>query len=161
MAKAEHKTNVMRVLEQKKIAYTAHQYPHEGSAVDGVTVAGLIGKEASAVYKTLVTAGAKGQHYVFVIPVNAELDLKKAAKAVGEKSISMIPVAQILELTGYVRGGCSPIGMKKQFQTVLHQAAKMQPTITVSAGKIGEQVELVPEDLCGLIRAKYADLIRE
>jgi len=161
MAKAEHKTNVMRALEQKKIAYTAYQYPHEGGAVDGVTVAGLIGKEVSAVYKTLVTAGAKGQHYVFVIPVNEELDLKKAAKAVGEKSISMIPVAQILGLTGYVRGGCSPIGMKKQFRTVLHEAAQMQLTITVSAGKIGEQVELAPADLCGLIRADYADLIRE
>ena len=158
MAKAEHKTNVMRALEQKKIAYMAHQYPHEGSAVDGVTVAGLIGKEASAVYKTLVTAGAKGQHYVFVIPVNAELDLKKAAKAVGEKSISMIPVAQILGLTGYIRGGCSPIGMKKAFPTYVHETCLQFPYIYISAGQRGLQLKLNPEDLIKEVHAQVCIL---
>lgn len=161
MAKAESKTNVMRALEQKKISYIAHQYPHEGTAVDGVTVAELIGKEADSVYKTLVTAGAKSGHYVFVIPVAAELDLKKAAKAVGEKSIAMVHVAEILALTGYVRGGCSPIGMKKRYTTVLHEAAKNLPSIVVSAGKIGEQVELSPRDLAAMIQGDFADLVRE
>lgn len=161
MAKKENKTNVMRALEQKKIPYIAHQYPHDGAAVDGVTVAGLIGKDADCVYKTLVTAGAKGGHYVFVIPVAAELDLKKAAKAVGEKAVAMVHVAEILALTGYVRGGCSPIGMKKRFSTVLHEDAKGLSTVVVSAGKIGEQVELAPQDLAVMTQSDFADLVRE
>ena len=159
MAK-EKRTNVMRLLEQRKIAYTAHQYPHEGGAVDGIRVASLIGKDAGRVYKTLVTAGAEGAHYVFVIPVSAELDLKKAAKAVGEKSVAMVHVAELLGLTGYVRGGCSPIGMKKHFRTVLHAEAERLPSIVVSAGRIGEQVELAPGDLLSIAQASYADLIR-
>ena len=137
---AEQKTNVMRLLEQKKISYRAHGYPHGDEAVDGVTVAGLIGVAPEQVFKTLVTRGASKSIYVFVIPVAEELDLKKAAKAVGEKSIAMIHVSELTALTGYVRGGCSPIGMKKQYATVYHESALDQETIIVSAGKIGAQV---------------------
>lgn len=158
---AEQKTNVMRVLEQKKITYTPHSYPHGDDAVDGATVAQLIGKAPEQVYKTLVTVGASKNHYVFVIPVLAELNLKKAAKAVGEKSIAMLHVSELLPLTGYVRGGCSPIGMKKQFKTVIDASCEAQDTITVSAGKIGQQVEVAPADLLKLIRGTTADVINE
>ena len=158
---AEQKTNVMRVLEQKKITYTPHSYPHGDDAVDGATVAQLIGKAPEQVYKTLVTVGASKNHYVFVIPVLAELNLKKAAKAVGEKSIAMLHVSELLPLTGYVRGGCSPIGMKKQFKTVIDVSCEAQDTITVSAGKIGQQVEVAPADLLKLIRGTTADVINE
>ena len=158
---AEQKTNVMRVLEQKKITYTPHSYPHGDDAVDGATVAQLIGKAPEQVYKTLVTVGASKNHYVFVIPVLAELNLKKAAKAVGEKSIAMLHVSELLPLTGYVRGGCSPIGMKKQFRTVIDASCEAQDTITVSAGKIGQQVEVAPADLLKLIRGTNADVINE
>lgn len=158
---AEQKTNVMRVLEQKKITYTPHSYPHGDDALDGATVAQLIGKAPEQVYKTLVTVGASKNHYVFVIPVLAELNLKKAAKAVGEKSIAMLHVSELLPLTGYVRGGCSPIGMKKQFRTVIDASCEAQDTITVSAGKIGQQVEVAPADLLKLIRGTTADVINE
>lgn len=158
---AEQKTNVMRVLEQKKITYTPHSYPHGDDAVDGATVAQLIGKAPEQVYKTLVTVGASKNHYVFVIPVLAELNLKKAAKVVGEKSIAMLHVSELLPLTGYVRGGCSPIGMKKQFRTVIDASCEAQDTITVSAGKIGQQVEVAPADLLKLIRGTTADVINE
>ena len=158
---AEQKTNVMRVLEQKKIRYTPHEYPHGKEAVDGVTVAGLIGAAPEQVFKTLVTRGASKTNYVFVIPVASELDLKKAARAVGEKSIAMIHVSEITALTGYVRGCCSPIGMKKQFTTVYNESALEQETIIVSAGKIGAQVELDPKSLAALTRGKFADIITE
>lgn len=158
---AEQKTNVMRTLEQKKIRYTPHAYPHGDAAVDGATVAGLIGKEPESVFKTLVARGASRSIYVFVIPVLRELDLKRAAKAVGEKSMEMIHVSEINALTGYVRGGCSPVGMKKQYRTVLDASALERETIVVSAGKIGAQVELAPEDLIGLIRASTAELTKE
>lgn len=158
---AEQKTNVMRVLEKQKIAYTPHEYPHGDTAVDGVTVASLIGKEPDAVFKTLVARGASRSILVFVIPVTGELDLKKAAKAAGEKSVEMIHVAEINALTGYVRGGCSPVGMKKQYRTFLDGSALAQPTIVVSAGKIGAQVELAPDDLIRLTRAGYASLTKE
>ena len=155
----EEKTNVMRVLEQKKIAYTPHSYPHEdGVAVDGVTVAKSMGFAPEQVFKTLVARGASGQHYVFDVPVAENLDLKKAAKAVGEKSIEMIHQKELLPLTGYVHGGCSPVGMKKQFPTVFHETAEIIDTITVSAGKIGYQVELAPADLIALVGGKTADL---
>ena len=156
---AEQKTNVMRALEQKKIRYTPHEYPHGAEAVDGVTVAGLIGAAPEQVFKTLVTRGASKSIYVFVIPVAAELDLKKAARAVGEKSITMIHVSEITALTGYVRGGCSPIGMKKQYKTVYHESALEQETIIVSAGRIGSQVELAPNALATLTRGQFADII--
>ena len=158
---AEQKTNVMRLLEQKKISYRAHGYPHGDEAVDVVTVAGLIGVAPEQVFKTLVTRGASKSIYVFVIPVAEELDLKKAAKAVGEKSIAMIHVSELTALTGYVRGGCSPIGMKKQYATVFHESALDQETIIVSAGKIGAQVELAPQALASLTRGKFADIITE
>lgn len=154
----EQKTNVMRVLDQKRIPYTAIEYPHGDGPVDGVSVAELTGRDPAAVFKTLVTVGASKRHYVFDIPVAKELDLKKAAKAVGEKSIAMIPVSEITPLTGYVRGGCSPIGMRKQFPTVFDERVNALETVCVSGGKIGTQVELAPADLLNLVRAKTADI---
>ena len=155
------KTNVMRVLEQHGIAYTPHEYPHGKDAVDGVTVARMTGRDPACVFKTLVTRGASKGIYVFVIPVAEELDLKKAAKAVGEKSIAMVHVSEINALTGYVRGGCSPIGMKKQYKTVYHSSILSQETFLVSAGKIGQQVELSPADLIGLTRGDTANIVTE
>ena len=156
----EEKTNVMRTLEQKKIAYTPHSYPHEeGIAVDGVTVAQSMGFAPAIVFKTLVARGASKQYYVFDVPVAENLDLKKAAKAVGEKSIEMIHQKELLPLTGYVHGGCSPVGMKKQFPTVFHETALLYGTVCVSAGKIGHQVECDPNALIALLRAKTADVI--
>lgn len=160
--KGEEKTNVMRILEQKKLPYTPHTYPHkEGEAVDGGTVAQLVGAPPAAVFKTLVTVGVSGGHYVFVIPVLAELDLKKAAKAAGEKSLAMLPLKALTPLTGYVRGGCSPVGMKKRFPTFFDQTAQLQSAIWVSAGKIGFQVELAPGDLAGLVGGSFTDLVKE
>ena len=163
MAKSkEEKTNVMRVLEQKKIAYSAHTYPHEeGVAVDGVTVAQSMGFDPASVFKTLVARGAKGQFYVFDVPVAENLDLKKAAKAVGEKSIEMLHQKELLPLTGYVHGGCSPVGMKKLFPTVIDASAENLETMIVSAGRIGYQVELSPRDLASLRLASFADLVSE
>lgn len=156
----EEKTNVMRTLEQKKIPYTAHTYPHEeGVAVDGATVARSLGQDPARVFKTLVTRGASGGYYVFDIPVEATLDLKKAAKAVGEKSVAMLHQKELLPLTGYVHGGCSPVGMKKLFPTVFHETALDGEIIMVSAGKIGYQVACKPADLIALVRAKTADVV--
>ena len=158
---AEEKTNVMRVLDQKKIPYTPHSYPHsEGEAVDGATVAAILGRDPGEVYKTLVTRGASKANYVFVVPVLSELDLKKAAKTVGEKSIEMIHVKELTPLTGYVRGGCSPIGMKKRLKTVIDASAQDHAAILVSAGRIGYQVELAPDALVGLIGGRYADVVK-
>ncbi len=153
----EEKTNVMRTLEQKKIPYTPHEYPTEGM-IDGVSVAQYLHQNPERLFKTLVTRGASGGYYVFDIPVAETLDLKKAAKAVGEKSIAMLPQKELLPLTGYVHGGCSPIGMKKQFPTVLHETAQLFDTIFVSAGKIGAQVEVAPSDLLTLLGASMADV---
>ena len=158
---AEQKTNVMRLLEQKKIPYTAHSYPHGDEAVDGVTVARITGKDPAKVFKTLVAVGASKRVYVFAIPVAAELDLKKAAKAVGEKSIAMVKVSELLGLTGYVRGGCSPIGMKKLYPTVFDTSIEALDTVLVSAGRIGWQIELAPSALISLCRAKTAELTTE
>ncbi|OUN25367.1 Cys-tRNA(Pro) deacylase [Pseudoflavonifractor sp. An85] len=158
--KKEEKTNVMRVLEQKKVPYQGHTYPHDGeTAPDGVSVAQSMGQDPACVFKTLVTRGASGGYYVFDIPVAATLDLKKAAKAVGEKSVAMLPSKELLPLTGYVHGGCSPVGMKKQFPTVFHESCLDQNTIYVSAGKIGFQVEVAPQALMDLVRATAADVI--
>ena len=158
----EEKTNVMRVLEQKGIPYSAHTYEHEeGVAVDGVTVANSLGQDPECVFKTLVARGASKGIYVFVIPVADSLDLKKAAKAVGEKSIEMVAVKEINALTGYVRGGCSPVGMKKEYPTVFHETAEIIDTIMVSAGKIGYQVELAPDALIDLVGGTLADLTTE
>ena len=153
----EEKTNVMRTLEQKKIPYTAFSYDPDGP-IDGVSVAAEVGLDAASVFKTLVTKGASGAYYVFDIPVAENLDLKKAAKAVGEKSVAMLPQKELLPLTGYVHGGCSPVGMKKQFPTFIDASAQSQPTIMISAGKIGMQVELDPKALCTLIGAKFAEI---
>ena len=158
---AEQKTNVMRLLDRKKIKYTAREYPHSDAPVDGVTAAALMGQDPARVFKTLVARGASKKIYVFDIPAAAELDLKKAAKAVGEKSIAMVHVSEITALTGYVRGGCSPVGMKKQYPTVFHETAAGQDTVIVSAGRIGFQVELAPADLIGLVRGAYADITTE
>ena len=156
----EEKTNVMRLLDQKKVPYTPHAYPHgDGEAPDGVTVARSLGLDPDRVFKTLVTRGASGGFYVFDIPVAATLDLKKAARAVGEKSVAMLPSKELLPLTGYVHGGCSPVGMKKPFPTVFHRSALDQETILVSAGKIGFQVEVRPGDLIALVGAKEEDVV--
>ena len=160
MAKAEEKTNVMRLLDQKKVKYTGHHYEAPNGAVDGVSVAAAVGKDVSQVYKTLVTRGASKKNYVFVVPVAMELDLKAAAKAAGEKSIEMIRQAELLPLTGYIHGGCSPLGMKKQFPTFIDASAQEQETMMVSAGKIGAQVELKPEDLATLARARFAPIAK-
>jgi Cys-tRNA(Pro)/Cys-tRNA(Cys) deacylase len=155
----EEKTNVMRLLEQKKIAYTPHTYPHgEGDPVDGASVAAELGQDPGHVFKTLVTRGASGGFYVFDVPVLDNLDLKKAARAVGEKSVAMIAQKELLPLTGYIHGGCSPVGMKKQFPTVFHETATDYDTILVSAGKIGYQTEVKPGDLLALLRAQTADI---
>ena len=154
----EEKTNVMRTLEQKKIPYTAFSYDPDGP-IDGVSVAAETGLDAASVFKTLVTKGASGAYYVFDIPVAENLDLKKAAKAVGEKSVAMLPQKELLPLTGYVHGGCSPVGMKKQFPTVFHETVNELDLIAVSAGKIGHQVQVKPAALLNLLRAKTADVI--
>lgn len=154
------KTNVMRILDQKKIPYEMKTYPHGDEAVDGAQVARLLGQDPESVYKTLVAQGASRQYYVFDIPVEAELDLKKAAKAVGEKSIAMIHVKELLPLTGYVRGGCSPIGMKKQFFTTFQEDAQLLDRVAVSAGKIGCQVILDPTELVKLVRGQFADVVK-
>ena len=152
------KTNVMRLLEQKKIAYRAHTYGN-GEALSGDLVAQELGQNPVRVYKTLVAQGASKRYYVFMVPVHGELDLKKAAKASGEKSIAMIESKELLPLTGYVHGGCSPIGMKKQFTTFIHTIAHEEQTIFFSAGKIGYQVEIMPSDLEKMIRIQKTDLL--
>ena len=157
----EEKTNVMRVLEQKKIAYTPHSYPHEeGVAVDGVTVAQSMGFDPAIVFKTLVARGASKQYYVFDVPVAENLDLKKAAKAVGEKSIEMIHQKELLPLTGYVHGGCSPVGMKKAFPTFFHSSATDFDQIYVSAGVRGLQLAIAPTDIIAYTHATVTDLVK-
>ena len=159
MSKKDEKTTVMRILEQKNIPYTPHAYPHDGDAApDGLAVARSLGQDPETVFKTLVARGASNALYVFDIPVGDSLDLKKAAKAVGEKSVAMLRQKELLPLTGYIHGGCSPIGMKKQYPTVFHETAEILDTILVSAGKVGYQVELAPADLIALVGAGTADL---
>ena len=155
---AENKTNVMRILDREKIPYKPHFYSADDGLIDGVSVAGKLGEEPERVFKTLVTKGASGAYRVFDIPVAKELDLKKAAKAVGEKSVAMIPVSTINAVTGYIRGGCSPIGMKKKYTTVLDASAAAFETIMISAGKIGTQVELSPGDLLRVTGGSYAEI---
>ena len=157
MAKKQEKTNVMRVLDQKKISYRAHFYDTE-EAINGMEVAARLGQNPNQVFKTLVTVGASKRNYVFVVPVCEELNLKKAAKAVGEKSIEMVKSKELLPLTGYIHGGCSPIGMKKFFETTIHESAKDCDTIIFSGGKIGFQVELSLEDLATVIRYQLQDI---
>ncbi len=154
----EIKTNAMRILEQKKIQFTHYTYECE-EFIDGAQTADLLGLPHEKVYKTLVTVGADKNYYVFVIPIDGELDLKKAAKAVGQKSLSMIPVKEINAVTGYIRGGCTAIGMKKQYKTVIHEAAKNLETMIVSGGRIGSQIELKPEDLKSAANAEFVDIL--
>ena len=157
---SQAKTNAMRMLDRAKISYAALEYPHqEGQAVDGVTVAQMLGQNPDQVFKTLVTQGASHNYYVFVVPVAASLDLKKAARAVGEKSVAMLHVADINKVTGYIRGGCSPVGMKKQFATVFHESMLEQSQVMVSGGRIGLQIQLAPADLIAAVKGKTADII--
>lgn len=156
----EDKTNVMRILDKHKIVYKKHTYD-SSKALSGVEVANYLGQNVNKVFKTLVTVGKSQEHYVFVIPVAEELDLKKAAKAINEKSIEMVKSKELLPLTGYIHGGCSPIGMKKQFKTVIHKTAIDFDTIMFSAGKIGYQVEMNVQELKKVINFKLADLIKE
>ena len=155
--KKQEKTNVMRILDQKKIAYESHTYDTT-EAISGMEVAAILGQNPNQVFKTLVTIGASKKNYVFVVPVCGELNLKKAAKAVGEKSIQMIKSKELLPLTGYIHGGCSPIGMKKLFPTTIHESAKECDTIIFSGGKIGYQVQLSVEDLKKVIPFSLADI---
>jgi len=151
------KTNVMRILDQKKIKYTPHYY--DNTITNGMEVANTLNLDPNKVFKTLVTIGASKRNYVFVVPVNSELDLKKAAQIVNEKSIEMIKSKELLDLTGYIHGGCSPIGMKKPFRTVMNKSALDYEEVTFSAGKIGYQVEMNPLDLKKLINISYEEII--
>ncbi len=156
----ESKTNVMRLLDQKKVKYIPHFYPHgEDIPTDGVTIADFLKKDVSTVYKTLVTRSASKAYYVFVIPVAEHLDLKKAAGAVKEKSVEMIKQSELLPLTGYIHGGCSPLGMKKSFKTVFHIDILSLETVTLSAGRVGSQIELAPADIIRETRGATADII--
>ena len=161
--KKDEKTNVMRILDQKKVPYTPHFYEEgegpEGTREYGVHVAQALGQDPERAFKTLVAKGASGGYYVFDIPAPDSLDLKKAAKAAGEKSVELLPVKDITAVTGYIRGGCSPVGMKKQYPTIFHQTALDFETIYVSAGKIGAQVEVGPQALLDLLRAETADIV--
>ncbi len=156
--KKDDKTNVMRVLDSRKISYESHTYEQDAT-LTGAEIAGILGEETARVFKTLVTQGKSGAYYVFVVPVEAELDLKKAAKAAGEKAIAMIKQKDLLPLTGYVHGGCSPIGMKKQFPTFIHETATGYDKVFVSAGKVGYQIELSPVDLISVTGCKPADVV--
>ncbi len=156
--KKEEKTNVMRVLDGKKIPYESHAYQPDAT-MSGEEIAGILGEDPSKVFKTLVTQGKSGAYYVFVVPVMGELDLKKAAKAAGEKAISMIKQKELLPLTGYVHGGCSPIGMKKAFPTFIHETAAGYDKVFVSAGKVGFQIELSPSDLIAVTGCSVADIV--
>ncbi|MCR5686034.1 MAG: Cys-tRNA(Pro) deacylase [Lachnospiraceae bacterium] len=155
--KNNDKTNVMRVLDAKKTLYESHTYEADPTFT-GEQIAGILGEDPDKVFKTLVTQGKSGQFYVFVVPVGEELDLKKAAKAAGEKSVAMIKQKELLPLTGYVHGGCSPIGMKKQFRTFIHETATQYERIFVSAGRVGCQIGLAPGDLISVAGCEPADI---
>lgn len=157
MAKNNEKTNVMRILDQKRVAYKSYCYV-DTNAISGMDVASVLNENPSQVFKTLVTVGNSKNHYVFLIPVNKELNLKKAATAVGEKNVEMVKSKDLLALTGYIHGGCSPIGMKKQFKTVIDKSASDFATIIFSGGKIGYQVELTLEDLKKVISFTLASI---
>ncbi len=155
------KTNAMRILDREKISYTAQEYGHNDGLIDGNSIAKKIGADEKVVFKTLVTKGNSGGYFVFVVPVCTELDLKKAAKAADEKSVAMIPVSDINKVTGYIRGGCSPVGMKKLFPTYIDTSAELFDAIYVSAGKIGVQVFVSPKDLARVCGAKFSDITVE
>ena len=152
------KTNVMRVLDGKKISYESHTYEPDAT-LSGEEIAGILGEDPKRVFKTLVTRGKSGAYYVFVVPVREELDLKKAAKACGEKAVAMIKQKELLPLTGYVHGGCSPIGMKKQFPTYIHESVAEFDKVYVSAGKVGFQIEIAAGDLISVAGCKVSDIV--
>ncbi len=156
--KNNDKTNVMRVLDGKKLPYTSHTYEPDAT-MSGEEIAAILNEDMERVFKTLVTQGKSGQYYVFVVPVAEELDLKKAAKAANEKSVNMIKQKELLPLTGYVHGGCSPIGMKKHFPTFIHNTAESLEKMFVSAGKVGFQIELKTADLVSVTGSKFADVV--
>lgn len=160
VAKSKAKTNAMRLLDAENIHYSIDTYDVKDGKIDGVSVAKKVGKDPKVVYKTLVTQGHSGEHYVFVIPVEKELDLKKAAKSVGEKKVEMIHVKDIQKWTGYIRGGCSPIGMKKLYPTVIDASAADIDRIVVSGGKIGVQMILAVDDLKKAARAELIDVVK-
>lgn len=159
MAKGKGKTNAMRILDREKIPYEMMMYEADDGKIDGISVAAKIGRELEIVYKTLVAQGSSRAVYVFIIQVNAELDMKKAASVAGEKKIEMIAVKDIQKLTGYIRGGCSPVGMNKKYPTFIQAEAENQETIIVSGGKIGMQIEIKPNLLAEVTEAKFADII--
>lgn len=157
MGKKNEKTNVMRILDAKKIPYTPFEYSE--TLTEGVLIAEALGEDVDTVFKTLVTESDKKEHFVFVIPVAKTLDLKAAARAVGVKSVSMIKQKELLPLTGYIHGGCSPVGMKKPFKTVIHSSAQALCEFYVSAGRVGRQIKTDPKVLCEFIGAEFADII--
>lgn len=154
------KTNAMRFLDSKKINYTVNTYECE-DFVDGVHIAQMLGQDEKMSYKTLVTKGKSGGYFVFVLPVAKELDMKKAAKAVGEKSVEMLHVKDINAVTGYIRGGCSPLGMKKQFPTVVDESASSFGEIIISGGRLGSQIFLSPQDLVKACGGSFGDIVFE
>ena len=155
---SEAKTNAMRMLDREKIPYNVHTYDNSDGKIDGPSVAAKIGQDPKRVWKTLVTKGSSGGYFVFVLPVELDLDLKKAARAVGEKSVSMIRVDEINKVTGYIRGGCSPVGMKKLYPTVFDRRVEDLPTVVVSGGRIGTQIEVEPDALLKAVKAVTADI---
>ena len=154
------KTNAMRILDSKKVSYEMLSYESEDGKIDGISVAHKIGVDEKNVFKTLVAQGTSKELYVFVIPVAEELDLKSAAKIAGEKKVEMIPVKDILKHTGYIRGGCSPIGLRRPYKTFIHDSAKDLDFMIVSAGKIGHQIKLNPNDLVNVVEGEFAFLIK-
>ena len=155
----EVKTNAMRMLDRQKIPYKLNQYECD-EFIDGMKIADQLGQSYDISFKTLVTLGKSRQYYVFALPVDKELDMKKAARVVGEKNIEMVPVKDINKVTGYIRGGCTPIGMKKQFPTVVHESAQGLEEIIISGGRLGEQILLKPEDLLRAVNGKFADICK-
>ena len=158
MSKKEVKTNAMRMLDRAKVSYTYEEYECD-DFTDGIQTADKLGYDHKLVYKTLVTTGKTGNHYVFVIPIEAEIDFKKAAKVVGEKSLEMLHLKDLTKVTGYVRGGCTAIGMKKQYKTFISDSAKALSDVYVSGGRIGCQMNLAPDDLCKASGGSYADIL--
>lgn len=158
--KVKGKTNAMRILDKFKVSYEVREYDTSDNKIDGVAVAHKVGKDPKTVFKTLVCVGHSKNYYVFVIPVEEELDMKKAAKSVVEKNVEMIHVKDINKVTGYIRGGCSPVGMKKDYKTVIDISAKDLELMTVSAGKIGLQIDISPADLANVSKADFSDITK-
>lgn len=154
------KTNALRIIESSEVRFQAYEYNIDDGMIDAMSIARKIGRNPDEVFKTLVTEDPKHEHFVFVVPANCELDLKKAAKITGKKSIDLIPSKQLLGLTGYIHGGCSPIGMKKSFPTYIDETAVLYETICVSGGRVGLNVAIAPEELAGLTGAEFVDLVK-